>query len=227
MGRLVKLTSGEPFLDRVQDQLIAVVNPALGRVDQVRDTKLKTISLTLADDWIAPTLLNSWVNYGSPFSPAGYRKRNGRIEVRGLVKDGTISGSLPVFILPAAYRSTYSRHIAVASAGAFGFMQIKMENPYEGYVLPQGGGSTWFEMSARIEAVDPSPVPNPIFPITIPHELSTPPVGVFAADATDTVSGAHVSTTVSWHVAGSNIVIDDLPELFALRSYRVTFLIVG
>jgi hypothetical protein len=218
MGRLVKLTSGDSFLDRVQDQLLAVVNPALGKVDQVRATKLKTISLTLSDDWIAPTLLNSWVDFSAVYESAGYRKKNGNTEMRGFVKSGTND---IILALPAVYRPP--KNLVVATTGA-AFAELYVFSAGNVTNYPHGA---YGSIRVTFEASDPSPVPNPVFPLTVPHELSTPPVGVFVADAIDTVSGAHVSTTVSWHVAGSNIVIDDLPGLFALRSYKVTFLIVG
>jgi hypothetical protein len=38
VGRLIKLTSGDSFLDRVQDQLLAVVNPALEQVEKAAQT---------------------------------------------------------------------------------------------------------------------------------------------------------------------------------------------
>jgi hypothetical protein len=47
MGRLVKLTSGNSFLDRVQDQLLSVVNPALDQVSKLAQRQWVTIALTL------------------------------------------------------------------------------------------------------------------------------------------------------------------------------------
>lgn len=55
--------------------------------------------------WIAPTLLNSWVNYDtSAWQGAGYRlDAQGFVHLKGLVKSGT-AGSNPIFTLPAGYR---------------------------------------------------------------------------------------------------------------------------
>jgi len=40
--------------------------------------------------WIAPTLLNGWVNYGpASFSPAAWKKVNGYVTWRGLIGNGT------------------------------------------------------------------------------------------------------------------------------------------
>lgn len=52
--------------------------------------------------WTAVTFLNSWVNYGSTYQVAQYRKVGDCVEIRGSVKNGT-AGSV-VFNLPAGFR---------------------------------------------------------------------------------------------------------------------------
>lgn len=53
----------------------------------------------------APTLLNSWVNYGGTTLVAGYYKDPfGRVWLQGSIKSGTIG--LSVFVLPVGYRPT-------------------------------------------------------------------------------------------------------------------------
>lgn len=53
----------------------------------------------------APTLLNSWVNFGSSFANAGYYKDTlGRVHLRGVLKDGTTTPGTAFFTLPAGYR---------------------------------------------------------------------------------------------------------------------------
>lgn len=52
---------------------------------------------------VRPTLLNSWVNYGSGYEPAGYYKnQDGQGFLIGHIKDGSIGS--PSFVLPAEYR---------------------------------------------------------------------------------------------------------------------------
>jgi len=53
--------------------------------------------------WVAPTLLNSWVNIGGSEQPAQYRKVGSRVDVRMAVQNGVAS---PIFTLPAGYRPT-------------------------------------------------------------------------------------------------------------------------
>ena len=65
---------------------------------------LSTSTIT-QESWTAPTLLNSWVNFGSPFQTARYRKdASGIVHVQGLIKDGTATDGTTLFTLPAGYR---------------------------------------------------------------------------------------------------------------------------
>jgi hypothetical protein len=55
------------------------------------------------ETWIAPTLLNSWENYGATYYNAGYRKdAQGFVHLRGLIRNGTVGS--PAFSLPVGYR---------------------------------------------------------------------------------------------------------------------------
>jgi len=76
------------------------------------------------ESWIAPTLLNSWVNYGSAFSIAGYYKdSNGIVHLRGLVKNG--SNTTVIFQLPAGYRPEYrTLNAVVTDSNAIGRVDV-------------------------------------------------------------------------------------------------------
>ncbi len=66
-------------------------------------------SSLVAEAWIAPTLLNSWVNFGGVTSPVGYYKdATGRVWLRGVLKSGTLNTS--AFTLPAGYRPAYDHN---------------------------------------------------------------------------------------------------------------------
>jgi hypothetical protein len=60
---------------------------------------LTTMTPTL---WVAPTLLNSWVNYGLTYQVAQYRKVGDMVQIRGTIKSGTPPSI--VFNLPAGFR---------------------------------------------------------------------------------------------------------------------------
>jgi hypothetical protein len=189
----------------------------------------KVLDITTKDDWIAPTLLNSWVNYGTPPNSAlaGYRKRNGRIEIRGLLKSGTPPST--VFALPVAHRPAEDTRLAItASSYVFGAFRVDSG----GTADIRTGSTTWTDITCSFPAGDPSPVPNPIFPVVFKHGLkgTAKPMMVIALDVLDvtaSASGQHVSTTVSWQPSGDSVRIEDLPGLEPNRHYRVTFLVLG
>ncbi len=55
--------------------------------------------------WVTPTLLNSWVDFGSGWSSAEYRKDStGMVHVHGLIKDGTTAVSTVLFTFPTGHR---------------------------------------------------------------------------------------------------------------------------
>jgi hypothetical protein len=85
---------------------LAVVSKRIPALYDV-DTATVTADVT-GYDWAAPSLLNSWVNFGSPFHDAQYCRRGGVVRIRGVVKLGTIStGSTGnIFVLPAGFRPT-------------------------------------------------------------------------------------------------------------------------
>jgi len=61
------------------------------------------------DNWQAPSLKNSWVNYSNSWNKAGFFKdRQGIVHLKGLVKGGNPNSSSSklstIFQLPAGYR---------------------------------------------------------------------------------------------------------------------------
>ena len=68
--------------------------------------------------WIAPTLLNGWVNYGTGFETAGYRKTPAdEVQFRGLIRDGSMTANTVLFNLPAAYRPARRREFLALQGG--------------------------------------------------------------------------------------------------------------
>lgn len=91
--------------------------------------------------WIAPTLLNSWVNYGSGYNPAGYYKDAlGVVHLRGMLKNGTIG--LQMFILSAGYRPPYLELLTATSNGAAAYLNVGTD----GQVVPVNGTNAFFSL---------------------------------------------------------------------------------
>lgn len=104
---------------------------------------LSGASLTVTQQaWQAPTFVNSWVNYGSPYENAGYFKDSlGMVHMRGLVKNGTVGAA--IFTLPAGYRPEQERIYATMGGGAFGEVRIQTT----GIVLHMSGGNAYFSLA--------------------------------------------------------------------------------
>lgn len=90
--------------------------------------------------WIYPTLLNGWVNYGSPFSVARYRKSGGVVFTDGLIKSGTITAD--AWILPTAYRPKWTCILPAVDTGNVDPERLDIRS--DGGVRPQTGSNGWF-----------------------------------------------------------------------------------
>lgn len=84
--------------------------------------KIKTENLFPPVVFTAPTLLNSWVNFGAGYANAGYTRHLGLVMVRGTVKNGTLNSV--VFTLPSGYRPSAALIFAVNSNAAHGVIEI-------------------------------------------------------------------------------------------------------
>lgn len=70
--------------------------------------------------WIAPTLLNSWVNYNTTsFDAAGYYKDQfGYVHLRGMISTGTTTVGTVILNLPAGYRPFKNKYFTTVSNSA-------------------------------------------------------------------------------------------------------------
>jgi hypothetical protein len=87
--------------------LVEVGTPRFGQ--QVRTALIDLERALKGRDWVvigaagAPAFANSWVNFGSTWAPAAYRKdAMGFVHLRGLVKSGTVN--VAIFVLPVGFR---------------------------------------------------------------------------------------------------------------------------
>jgi hypothetical protein len=100
-----------------------------------------TGSLTsVAPAFTAPSLLNSWANYGSPFSNAGYLTQGGAIWLRGTIAGGTIGTT--AFTLPSGSRPSGTIVFVCNSIGTAGILTIDSS----GNVVPAAGSSGSFSL---------------------------------------------------------------------------------
>ncbi len=107
--------------------------------------------LRFTPKWTAPTLQNSWVDFGSGFAPAGYYKDpDGRVYLRGLVKDGTDNAT--IFTLPEGFRPAYIQQQFVAASDTavavyrVGLLRVLTSGEVQAHDtgLGSGTGLGWF-----------------------------------------------------------------------------------
>lgn len=88
---------------------------------------------------IAPTLLNSWVNFGAGYSSAGYWKDTlGVVHLQGLMKSGTVGAA--AFTLPVGYRPAAECYFACHSNSLFAFAFV---NSSGSVVLASGSNASF------------------------------------------------------------------------------------
>ena len=92
------------------------------------------------EGWITPTFENNWVNYGSPFSTAGYYKSNDRVYLKGLVKNGTVPST--IFTLPVGYRNGSTQIFTVFGNGLIARVDVMST----GAVYFNGGSNLWVNL---------------------------------------------------------------------------------
>lgn len=76
------------------------------------ETKVTKTEIETQEAWSAPTLQNSWVNYGSGYDTVGYMKDSlGFVHVKGMIKSGVTTLGTLLFTLPAGYRPSGHSYI--------------------------------------------------------------------------------------------------------------------
>lgn len=97
------------------DSLVEGNKNALARISVLEnETAMKE-----QPQWIAPTLLNGWVNHNETEVPAGYIKDSrGFVHIRGTIRGGSTSAKTVIFRLPPGYRPSKAIGFAAISKRA-------------------------------------------------------------------------------------------------------------
>jgi hypothetical protein len=106
------------------------------------DGDITIANTILQQAFIAPTLLNSWVNFGSGYQEVGYMKDSmGFVHIRGMIKSGTLSAN--IFILPAGYRPNL--HILQVGSRDVGGTEdaANFQILSDGSVMATTGSTSW------------------------------------------------------------------------------------
>jgi hypothetical protein len=82
------------------------------------------------ESWIAPTLLNAWINVGGTDDAAGYMKDSlGFVHLKGIIYNGVITAGTALLTLPAGYRP--SKKLPVMALTSGGVIRLDIKNTGE------------------------------------------------------------------------------------------------
>jgi hypothetical protein len=103
------------------DELI--VSTKLRVADTIEFLKNPYYSKVASSGSVDPYFKNSWVNYGSPYNPAGYwLDPLGVVHLRGVLKTGTVGSA--AFTLPPGVRPANTELFVCISNGAVGRVEV-------------------------------------------------------------------------------------------------------
>jgi hypothetical protein len=91
---------------------------------QRRVAELETRERPTTTAWAAPTLLNSWANFGSGHAEAAYRIIDGIVYLRGTISGGTATAGTVLFTLPTGFRPASRLLFATISSTALGRVDV-------------------------------------------------------------------------------------------------------
>jgi hypothetical protein len=99
----------------------------------------------IQEDRQTPTLLNSWINYGTAYESACYWKdKCNVVHLAGLIKSGTTTAETVIFTLPEGYRPRTSEKFFAVSANAICVIDIYATG---NVAIKTGANSSWLSLS--------------------------------------------------------------------------------
>lgn len=99
----------------------------------------------LQESIIAPTLQNSWTNYGTAYQGAGYWKdKCGVVHLCGLIKGGTTAAETVIFALPVGYRPATSEKFFAVSMNAICVIDVYGTG---NVAIKSGANAGWLSLS--------------------------------------------------------------------------------
>lgn len=120
------------------------VNLNTHTVDVTTAHGINNYAKKVQEAWIAPTLLNGWVNYGAGLATTGYMKDSmGFVHIKGFIKSGVATSGTSIFVLPVGYRPLETLYYTTSSNGALAWGSIGTN----GAVAISGGSNVSFSLS--------------------------------------------------------------------------------
>lgn len=134
-------------LDSYTTKVDGVDTVQAAHINNLQDAVVAVETMLLsAPAWTAPTLLNSWVNFGGSQSTAGYYldTRTQIVHLRGLIKSGT--GAAAAFTLPAGHRPPLNLIFPTVLNNGGADVAGHVDIDTSGNVKPNVTASVWFTL---------------------------------------------------------------------------------
>ena len=130
-------------LQRSQGDLQAEIDAAEARLLAAEAKIVVLEAKTATTSWVNVTaFLNGWVNYGSGYQVARYRKVGDRVELEGLIRSGTLG--LHAFVLPVGFCPPLNLALAAMSGDPQAVSRFDIGN--NGWVKPIVGVTGYFSI---------------------------------------------------------------------------------
>lgn len=130
-----------------QSQIANLTTDLAAKAPTASPTFTGTVTLPQSA-WTNATLQNSWVNFGGVYATAAYRKDPaGNVQIKGLIKSGTITAGTTIFNLPTGFRPSQTRAFSTTSSNGSNLSSI-LEIDSLGNVKIGGGaiGNTFISL---------------------------------------------------------------------------------
>jgi len=118
-------------------------------VDAVRACLAELQPAALPTAWTPVTFTGGWVNFGGAYQTAQYRKVGDVVQMRGVIKSGTMGAAAAT--LPVGFRPPATNQFVGVSAGTFGYTVVDAS----GAVVPSIGTNASFDLSPVTFSVTP------------------------------------------------------------------------
>ena len=109
----------------VEQQLTDVKNTDTSHASRILSVEQQLTLISGAPVTFAPTLLNSWVNFGDGFAPVKYWKGpDNMVHIGGLIKNGVTSEGAVIFTLPSGFRPEFKEIFTIAQDNTVGRIDV-------------------------------------------------------------------------------------------------------
>lgn len=99
--------------------------------------------------WVTVSpLQNSWVNWGTPFETAGFRKIGDIVYLKGVIKDGTVPSTAFTVPFQPLQQTVFPVHTATSGLGSYPLGRVDVD--VDGHVIVQQGGNGYVGLSGLL-----------------------------------------------------------------------------